>query len=1267
MNDLLQFVSSDDGVVQSWVFLCFAAVAAADSSSGVEEATWDIIWTNAIRRANVPTVSRAACHAAYTILLHTRVYTQKPHLLQIPLASNRILSEIETLAKELDVQGPPYPFDSVCAFLATCLRVANKDMHLYRMQLEEKVLSWLIDCWQTAGFRDKSLPLHLGKDLLMLFESISGFPMPVSLPCRIPLPEGQVVEVLVNEARTTVIKDYILDARLPELKSATERDGLVTLPPAPPSDDNSNSLVQPRGRERRISAFLIKTLERMQFQLDDQSMNPTAESARRSLDMAVTAVCYDSVLVLNGMQSDKRLSRCACKLIGTIIALLPDRRWTTSERALIAFGLDPLTFLGDSSEEKSAWTAMLPPDIGSGIKSRLLNQLSWENTDENAFWNCSNLLKTLWQNKPYLHGPITREHLSSVLGDHRISSSKFRLVRRLREHGINGEFDRDNFTKVDFWRLKECIPPSNQLQDADLDAFATLLYLSKGQLGGFRNEPSGSTSILGRYRRKVSRMEKGTQISPQEPIILMLLAMLQGEHPSRSNTAYETLRLIMSAERNNLPRALRLSLSENQVELEYLGRYERLQLSQVSRDLTDLVTQQSYLDSVINFPRWVAGVTTLLSEVLSSKDAFYAQLIPILRLDAEFAEQVLPILVHNILATENEELVNQETIVQAHYRDTISNFFTSVLSDKSSSIQCLRCVIDVMLHLRHFDREQTSNIGAKVIKDALSYNKWLNVDFALLAHSSITCGAYTTALLFLELAAEGHAVSQDTSNEILYEIYRHIDEPDGFYAIHDSDLHQSLIKRFHHEKQWERAFRFHGAALEAGTTIGDTEGLVQSFHSFGFDHLANDVLRTAFSSGGAKKDGLSNDISYRLAWRTETWDLPESSEKTLGLEDFAEIRDVIQDVMCLHEVAKWRTNTIPTSLATRDLTKGDWSEFLKVEDDFDFSTLENILATRISLVRSVRLKEERQRIGTLVTPFNQNLIDIETQCLVRLSKAARAANEVQLALNSILRAVGLEKPPAFDVFEEFANVLWCHKEEKTAVEYLGKLFAAGQGAFVRDAVEDRRKALVYAQLGSWSSAACLKNLEDIQTDYFSAAAALLESDNLKNLSGNSEAHNVHATVYYQYAIFAERQYYDIMKSPDAMRWKIYVDRKQREIESLDEQIRRPDVEEKVRKLLIERRAKAQKVKDADADSFQRHNCTLDGFLNQAIEMYSRCLGISDAYDQDVPIRLCSLWFAHFEETRGNFQTAVGNALQRVPSRKFVFLSVTTTTFTVNKC
>lgn len=97
------------------------------------------------------------------------------------------------------------------------------------------------------------------------------------------------------------------------------------------------------------------------------------------------------------------------------------------------------------------------------------------------------------------------------------------------------------------------------------------------------------------------------------------------------------------------------------------------------------------------------------------------------------------------------------------------------------------------------------------------------------------------------------------------------------------------------------------------------------------------------------------------------------------------------------------------------------------------------MATRISLVRSVRRKEERQQIGTLVSPFSQCLLDVEKQCLLRLSQAARDAQQIQIALNSVIRAQRLERSPSFEVSEEFASVLRLHKEEKLAVQFLKDL------------------------------------------------------------------------------------------------------------------------------------------------------------------------------------------------------------------------------------
>lgn len=94
------------------------------------------------------------------------------------------------------------------------------------------------------------------------------------------------------------------------------------------------------------------------------------------------------------------------------------------------------------------------------------------------------------------------------------------------------------------------------------------------------------------------------------------------------------------------------------------------------------------------------------------------------------------------------------------------------------------------------------------------------------------------------------------------------------------------------------------------------------------------------------------------------------------------------------------------------------------------------MATRISLVRSVRQKEERERIGKFVPPLLKSLLDIEQKCLLRLSRAARGSDNVQIALNSVVRAQKLDGPHMLDVNEEFANVLWLQKEEKPAVQFL---------------------------------------------------------------------------------------------------------------------------------------------------------------------------------------------------------------------------------------
>jgi ataxia telangiectasia mutated family protein len=439
---LLQCISYDDGTIQSWVLLNFAAIAHAENSetphspgttasdqirlsrsstSGVRSAqdvlTWDTIWTNAIRRANVPTVCRAACHTAYTLLINLK--PQAGGNTSISLSSKRILSEIEALGKDLDVQGPVYPYDSVCAFLSQCLKIAGQDMRLYRMQLEEKVLSWLVDSWKVVGMARKRMSLHGVKDLMLLLESICGLAKHSNLLSRVPLPNCHIAEVLVEEAKTKVIRDFLLDAQLPVFGQSEEQE--VNKSGRSPMIPNGRvttqrigadvHLAQPRGRERKASTFLLRTLEGLISEWEESTGHFTAEAARRSLDVVVVALSFESALVLNGTQSNRRLIQCACRLAEIVMNVLRDPRWTTAEKTLILLGLDPLLFTGKDRDTGEAWKAMLPPDIGTGIKTRNLKLLNPSETNKDQIGESrTHFLRIIWQHSD-VRGPVSRRSM----------------------------------------------------------------------------------------------------------------------------------------------------------------------------------------------------------------------------------------------------------------------------------------------------------------------------------------------------------------------------------------------------------------------------------------------------------------------------------------------------------------------------------------------------------------------------------------------------------------------------------------------------------------------------------------------------------------------------------------------------------------------------------------------------------------------------------------------------------------------------------------
>ncbi|KAI0306020.1 hypothetical protein B0F90DRAFT_1695380 [Multifurca ochricompacta] len=722
---------------------------------------------------------------------------------------------------------------------------------------------------------------------------------------------------------------------------------------------------------------------------------------------------------------------------------------------------------------------------------------------------------------------VTAQTLSSVLSDTRITLNKFTIVRRLFDLSLSGNYPQEQFTRVDFWRLKDCIPSSQQLQTADIDAFASLLISHKGQIHSFglnplsgqhpKHQPTGTSRSRG---LKTSIVE--SPLSAERSIMELLLAMLDSGMPSKVHMAYHILRTLPS-------------------------------------------------ESLRDSESWTMNHSTELSYFLGRSRG--SMIRPPARLDLLLTSDVYvtPVLVHALLS-----ISDKGSAANGSPRDILSQFLSRVLNSTLSDVSSREAIVSIVLHLRHSQPPQSD--------DELAYDKWLDIDFILLSKSAILSGA------------------ADTEN-ILFEIYSHIEEPDGFYGIRTRDLHQFLLKRFHHEHQWEKAFKFHGAALEARSQGSvDTEGVLQSL-----------VQQNVFDASNLGV--TSSNMVYHLGWRTETWDLPDQASssgsgialynalravvdtitkkallgemnrlRALGDEDLVGIREVARNIMCLSQVKLWMKD-LQECLKTKCLTP-------LIDNDFDFPVLENMQ------------KEQRQQIGTAATPVVSGLMDVEKHCLTRISEAARESHNLQVALNSVIRAQKLEKSPSALISQEFANVLWDQKEHKVAVQLLKDLIPLHFPHYSQKAL-----LLLFCLPGE---------AMDIWTHYFHPAASLVT----KFMASIDQPKASIATVYHQCA------------------WKLYAERKEKEIQHRKEQMLRTQ--------------KAERLLREDTQQYRKHNESLNTFLQQAIDMYSRCLQAADDFDNDGHIRLVSLWFANFNDN--DLQDKIRTSIDRIPSRKFVFLA-----------
>ena len=276
---------------------------------------------------------------------------------------------------EMAFQGPPFPYDSVCAFIRECSEITRRDMRLYKVQLQDKALSWLVEGWNvlqgtTGGFNAKSkVECHSVGDILSLASSLCGLKHDELLPSS-SLPECFAVEFKIEEERLRATTDYMLHGYVDGGSSlALEvkgREGSL-------ADQNN----RPNALSHKFSNFLERSLHAIHGEWESRDLHSvaTAEKLRRSFDLSALALYFQATLRHNGYRDNRKVVQAACDCITALHPVFTWSSWTSQERALIIQGLAPLTQSNPTSHilDTKCWAPLADPGHTSGISDGALS------------------------------------------------------------------------------------------------------------------------------------------------------------------------------------------------------------------------------------------------------------------------------------------------------------------------------------------------------------------------------------------------------------------------------------------------------------------------------------------------------------------------------------------------------------------------------------------------------------------------------------------------------------------------------------------------------------------------------------------------------------------------------------------------------------------------------------------------------------------------------------------------------------------------------
>lgn len=377
-NDLLKGLVSlgnhENPSLHSWSLVVLATLAMASippepASGSGSQAEWQKAWTVGLRRLSHSAVSRSACVLVRILMRQNRI------------AKDRLLQDLEAIARDIELTGPPLPCDSACDLLMALLDLTSSDIRLFRLNVHEKVYNRLGNHWALLpslsnaprAFSQKphSDPLGVNK-LSRLLDRIISIPLhqEEQQDDATLLPDCIITDWKITEAENWLPREWFFHARLPSLRDLTNNASQGRSPAGMTSAAaaGTNMLAV------RITSYLRKTLDAAMGEIEAggemywSSLN--IDRMRRMADLAVLVLLYEAKLdVAKIIRGDRNLVP-AIDLLSQLLPRFNLTKWSVAERAYLLLALDPL--LVRYKDRAAPFEGLISAGKNSGIRRDVL-------------------------------------------------------------------------------------------------------------------------------------------------------------------------------------------------------------------------------------------------------------------------------------------------------------------------------------------------------------------------------------------------------------------------------------------------------------------------------------------------------------------------------------------------------------------------------------------------------------------------------------------------------------------------------------------------------------------------------------------------------------------------------------------------------------------------------------------------------------------------------------------------------------------------------